>query len=316
MTHVGVNVRRVGVLYGGRSKERPGSLRSGVAVMEALTRIGYEVVPIDPQEPAFTSALDGIDCAFVALHGWYGEDGKIQGLLECLGIPYTGCGVLASAAGMNKIMFKKILTAENIQTPRYDAVLDGDADRIIANLGLPLVIKPVEEGGSLGVSICQTREAVAEAIVQTSKNYDELMAEEYISGEFMTVGLLGAYKSPRVLPVLHIEFDGEFYDYEIKHTAGASRYTVPAALPPEEYEAIQDLSKKVYLALGCHGAVRVDFIQSNNDGRGLYVLEANTVPGLSRIGNLQAIASAAGMPYDDLVQEILMSAFDKPRFLP
>jgi D-alanine-D-alanine ligase len=216
---------------------------------------------------------------------------------------------------MNKVMFKKILMAEGIPTPRHEPVVDADVDGIIARLGLPLVIKPVEEGGSLGVSICQTRESVAKAICQASKCYDELMAEEYIVGEFMTVGLLGTYKAPRVLPVLHIGFNGEFYDYDIKHTAGAARYTVPADLPQEEYEVIQTLSKRVYLALGCHGAVRVDLIRSGKDGRP-YILEANTVPGLSRIGNLQAIASAAGLSYDDLIQEILTSAFEKPRFLP
>ena len=290
-------------------------MKSGQAVMEALVQIGYEAVPIDPQEPDLTRALSGVDCAFVALHGWYGEDGKMQGLLESLGIPYTGCGVLASAAGMNKVMFKRVLFAENIPAPRYMPVGEGGCDQVIDCLGLPVVIKPVEEGGSLGVSICRDRESVSAAIRHTSKCYDELMAEEYIAGDFMTVGLLGTYKSPRVLPVLQIAFDGEFYDYDIKHTPGAARYTVPADIPHEDYDCIQGLAKKVYLALGCHGPVRVDLIRSSKDGRP-HVLEANTVPGLSRIGNLQAIASAAGLSYEDLIREILMSAFNKPPFLP
>lgn len=308
-------LRRIGVLYGGRSKERPGSLRSGQAAIEALVRTGYEVVAIDPLEPDFLDALSGIDCAFVALHGWYGEDGKVQGLLESLGIPYTGCGVLASAVGMNKVMFKKLLIAENIPSPRYLPVEEGGCDQIIASLGLPVVIKPVEEGGSLGVSICRDSASLSKAIRYTSECYGELMAEEYIVGDFMTVGLLGSYKAPRPLPILQITFDGEFYDYDIKHAPGAARYTVPADIPRDDYDYIQALARKVYLALGCHGAVRVDLIWSLREGKP-YVLEVNTVPGLSHMGNLKASASAAGLAYDDLIREILMSAFDKPAFLP
>lgn len=305
---------KVGVLLGGKSKERPGSLRSGNTVIESLRKQNYNVIVIDPSDEGFIEKLKGVDCVFNALHGRYGEDGKIQGLMEELGIKYTGSGVLASAIGMNKVLFKKILIAENIPTPAFAEFnifnIAEESRRICKELGFPIVIKPISEGGSLGISIAKSEEELIEIISKTGQEYDNLFAERFVKGDFLSVGLLGRYGKPKVLPVLRVEYISEFYDYEVKHTHGAAKYIVPADIPKISYKEVQEYAERIYISLGCHGPLRVDFIYGE-DGIP-YTLEVNTIPGLSTIGNLPAIAAAEGINYDQLVEIILKSAFNKP----
>lgn len=309
---------KVGVLLGGKSKERPGSLKTGKTVIDSLQSQNYDVLPIDPIEENLIDKLKSVDCVFNALHGWYGEDGKIQGLMEILGIKYTGSGVLASAIGMNKVIFKKLIITENIPTPPFVEIdghdIKSEIKKIVDTLGLPIVIKPIEEGGSLGISIINDLTSFSDTIISTTHVYNNLFVEKYIKGKFLTVGLLGKYKEPKLLPVMKITYNSEFYDYEVKHTQGAAQYNVPADIPPEIYKKTQDYAQRIYILLGCHGPLRVDFIYG--DDQEVYVLEVNTIPGLSPIGNLPAIAAAAGITYDDLINEILSSAFNKPTFLP
>lgn len=312
--------RHVSVLLGGRSKERPGSLRSGEAAIDALQRLGHFPSAVDTNTltDSVFEVLKRSDCAFLALHGRFGEDGKIQGLLELIGVPYTGCGVAASAIAMDKHHFKRFAKAESIPTPRFRRVdradLQFEVERITQELEFPVVLKPVSEGGSLGISIVTDCDALAHAIVKQDPTYYPLIAEEFIRGTFLTVGLLGEYGSPDALPVLQVNHAGDIYDYDIKHTAGQAEYIIPARIPVKDYNLAQEFAAKIYLALGCHGPLRVDFMYSTSGE--LFVLEANTTPGLSRSGNLATIAGAANISYDALIDRILASAFNRPGYLP
>ncbi|WP_327413874.1 D-alanine--D-alanine ligase [Streptomyces sp. NBC_00853] len=312
---------RIGVLYGGDSPERPGSVASAEAVFKALANVGMQAEMIDLADVRELGAglRDRIDVALLACHGPGGEDGKVQGHLEQLGIPYTGSGVLASALGMHKPTFKTLLAALNIDTPKSISVLpehsvESTLTTVELNLGYPVFVKPAGGGGSLGAGIARTAEELAELLrARRDQPYAEYMVEEYIDGIPCTVGILDQ-GGPVVLPLLTCETDRAFYDYEAKHDRGLRRETCPATLPEEVEQRVMETALRVHRLIGAHGVSRVDFLICP-DGRSP-VLEVNTVPGLSEHGNLATMAAAAGVSYVELIKRVLDTAFTKVSYVP
>ena len=304
--------KKIAVLMGGRSGEREVSLRSGRNVLEALKRQGLQAAGIDVGLDLGTELRSKkIDAAFVILHGKYGEDGTVQGLLEMMDIPYTGSGVLASALAMNKVFSKKIFTGQAIPTPEYcwsgpQQDPKTAARQAVDDLGLPLVIKPVDEGSSLGVSIVKNQEQAVKSFIQVHKKYGQVMAERFIQGMNVTVGILGCGLKTRALPVLELVSKNEFYDYQAKYTGGMTEFHVPARLPGSIYAKTQQVTLQAHQALGCHGWSRVDAIVDRSGT--VYILEVNTNPGMTDLSDLPAEAKAEGMEYDQVVLEILDSA--------
>ena len=302
--------RRIGVLMGGRSGEREVSLRSGKNVLEALARAGLDACGIDAgTEVAAELRKRRIDAAFVVLHGRYGEDGTVQGLLEMMDIPYTGSGVLASALAMHKAYAKKIFAEHRIPTPDHLWMRrEGDCPCGLAadDLGLPLVVKPVDEGSSLGVAIVRDPASLKKAVAAVGRKYGDVLVERFITGMNVTVGILGAGARTRALPILELVPKNEFYDYQAKYTGGMTEFIIPARLPGAIYKKAQETALAAHRALGCHGWSRVDIIV---DRAGTpQVLEVNTCPGMTDLSDLPAEAKADGIGYDQLVLEILDSA--------
>ncbi len=301
---------RVAVIWGGPSREREVSSRSGKRVSNALRARGHEVVEIEltPELP-FDLRKARVEAVFIAVHGKGGEDGKLQGLLEIMGIPYTGSGVLASALSMNKIFCKKLWEKENIPTPLYQEIKKDhfleDVKKGIKKLGLPLVVKPVAEGSSLGVEMVEKEEQVLPAVQRISEEFGEVFLEEYIKGKEITVGLLGEGNTLRALPVLELAPQGNFYDYQAKYTPGMTEFIIPADLPAETYRISQEIAIKAHKILSCRSFSRVDIIVRKDIP---YVHDLNTVPGLTDISDLPAQAEAAGISYNDLIEEILSYA--------
>lgn len=306
----GFSGKRIGVLMGGRSDEREVSLRSGRNVLEALTRAGLDADGIDAGTEAAAELRKGkIGAAFIVLHGRYGEDGTVQGLLEMMDIPYTGSGVLASALAMHKAYAKKIFAENRIPTPECVWMRRGDdcpCERAADELGFPLVVKPVDEGSSLGVSIARDAAALKKDVAAAAKKYGEVLIERFVPGMNITVGILGTGARTRALPILELAPKNEFYDYQAKYTAGLTDFIIPARLPGAIYKKAQEAALSAHRALGCHGWSRVDIIV-DRAGTPL-VLEVNTCPGMTDLSDLPAEAKAGGIGYDQLVLEILDSA--------
>jgi D-alanine-D-alanine ligase len=307
--------KKIGVLMGGLSGEREVSLRSGANCLRALLSKGYDAVPMDAiRDVAQCLDEQQIEVAFLALHGRYGEDGTIQGLLEIMGIPYTGSGVLASALGMNKVAAKKVVAGSGLQTPAYSEVDEDEptaaaAERIEAELSLPVMLKPVEEGSSLGVAKCGDRATLRSSIETARADYGAVFAECFVSGREITVGVLEQQEGLQVLPILELVPKNEFYDYQAKYTPGLTEFHVPARLPGAVYRKVQETAVLAHRVLGCHGWSRVDAIV---DRAGTpFVLEVNTLPGMTNLSDLPAEAQAEDMSYDQLVLEILDSALTR-----
>lgn len=312
---------KIAVVYGGKSKERPGSLVSGKAVYESFKNQGYKnAYLVDPIEKNFINKISQADVVFLILHGRYGEDGKIQGYLETMGIPYVGSGVLASALGMDKYYFKSLLISANIPTPQFE-VIQGPLDnhitnKIIKKLGLPLFLKPISEGGSLGSNVIHTKDQFLDNFNQfKEQKFDKFLAEEYITGRSLTVGLIEQKNNIVVLPILETISKKEFYDYEAKHNPKLHIYKCPAPLNSEVAKKIKDIAKKVYKLIGCYGFCRVDFILDSKTSKS-FVLEINTLPGMSSHSNMVTSAQTAGIDYKSLVIEMLKTAFNRPKYLP
>lgn len=298
------NFGKVAVLMGGPSAEREVSLKSGNAVLAALKRKGVDAHGIDADKSTLRLLEDGkFERVFIVLHGRWGEDGVIQGALEVLDLPYTGSGVLGSALGMDKLRTKYLWSAAGIPTPEY-AVLDtnSDFDRIAAQLGLPVFVKPVREGSSLGISKAKTVAELKAAWKSAAKFDDQVIAERFIDGAEITGGILG----DRALPLIKIETDREFYDYEAKYLLNTTRYLCPCGLPAEQERAIQELALRAFRALGCAGWGRMDFMLDKS-GRA-YAIEVNTVPGMTDHSLVPKAAIQAGMGFDELVLRILETA--------
>ena len=295
---------KVAVLLGGRSAEREVSLKSGSMVLRALRSRGVDAHPFDPGERGLEElAREKFARVFIALHGRFGEDGTVQGVLEWLGIPYTGSGVLASALAMDKLRTKRIWQAEKLPTPPY-AVLDRTSDlRAVAKkLRLPLMVKPASEGSSIGMSKVRSAAALDEAYALAA-NYDRVvLAEKFIRGTELTVGILGE----QVLPIIKLETPRDFYDYQAKYVADDTRYIIPCGLPGKKEQAIQALCMRAFRTLGCTGWGRVDLML---DRRGRpYLLEVNTAPGMTDHSLVPMAARAVGIAYEELCVRILEGA--------
>ncbi len=296
--------RRIGVLLGGQSAEREVSLRSGRAVYMALRTLGYDAVAVDVGPDICTSLTEnGVRIAFLALHGGYGEDGSIQGLLEVLGIPYTGSGVLASAIAMDKEASKKVFLYHGIPVPRY-AVFDRKSlnDMPIIDFAMPWVVKPAAEGSSIGVSIVRQERDFIKAADLAGMYGTRIIVEQYIDGKEIHIGILNgkAVGGVEVRPSL------EFYNYEAKYTAGLTEYILPPDIDGDAYERAAATACSAHHAVGCKGATRVDL---RIDGKGNpFVLEVNTIPGMTETSLLPKIARLSGYDFPALIEEILRGA--------
>ncbi len=296
--------KRIAVLMGGLSAEREVSLRTGNAVLRALQGRGLDAVAIDAgRDLPLRLQEAGVQIAFIALHGRYGEDGTVQGLLELLQIPYTGSGVLASSVAMNKLVTKQILMHHGVATPAF-AVYRKDNDQVAfvaARQAYPLVAKPAREGSTIGVSIVRDAESLQAGLEEALRHDDLVLVEEFIAGAEVTVGVLGE----QPLPVVQVVPKGGFYDYQSKYTPGQTEYLLPAPLPAAVYARLQAEAVAACQALGCRGAARVDFMVR---GEELFCLEVNTIPGMTETSLLPKAAGAAGIPFDELVLRILADA--------
>ena len=292
---------KVAVLLGGRSAERAVSVKSGAMVLNALRKRGVDAHPFDPQQRDLAALIaEKFDRVFIVLHGRYGEDGTIQGALELLGIPYTGSGVLASALAMDKWRTKLVWQGAGIPTPRYELLTAAsDFPAVLARLGLPLMVKPANEGSSIGMSKVRAASSLEEAYALAA-NYDKVvLAEQFIDGVELTAAVLGEV----ALPLIRLETPREFYDYEAKYVANDTRYIVPCGLPADAEAALQQQVLAAFNALGCRGWGRVDLML---DAAGKpWFIETNTSPGMTDHSLVPMAARHAGLSFEDLVLRIL-----------
>ncbi len=298
---------RIGVLMGGSSAEREVSLKTGRSICDALKRRGYTVIPIEVDASLpHQIRVKKISVAFLALHGPGGEDGTVQGMLEVMKMPYTGSGVSASAVCMDKGLTRVVLQAAKVPVPP-GMTLSGKTIplRPPSNLGLPVVVKPCAEGSTIGVSIVRKLAQWKGALQEAYRYGEQAVVEKFIPGREVAVGLFGN----EVLPGVEIIVPGGFYDFTAKYGKASTRYVCPASLSPKLENALREYSLRAYQALGCQGAARVDF-RIHTNGRP-YILELNTIPGMTERSLLPMAAAEAGMTYDDLVERILMVALPK-----
>lgn len=296
--------KRIAVLYGGISAEREVSLRSGQAVYQALLTADYRVDLIDvgADLPAQLKK-QGSEIAFIALHGRNGEDGRVQGLLEMLRIPYTGSGVLASSLAMNKILTKQLLLFHGVPTPGYSVIhTPNDVQTYLAERHqFPLVVKPAHEGSTLGISIAKNLKELRDGIEAAAGFDAELLVEEFIDGPELTVAVMNG----TALPIIQIVPHAGFYDYRAKYTAGQTSYLLPAPLEAAVYAAVQQAAVRACQVIGCRGVARVDFMLGDNR---FYCLEVNTIPGMTETSLLPKAAAAVGLDFSQLVELILFDA--------
>ena len=301
----------IGVLAGGISSERDISIKTGNNIFDSLKRSGYAVSFIDLKDDNAINEIKKIDMAFLALHGRYGEDGSVQGLLELLKIPYTGSGILSSALVMDKILSKKIMIMENIPTPDFIEIdlSSGDADigrmdaDIRERIGYPIVIKPNAEGSTIGISCIKSGSGLEDAINEAAAYDKNILIEKYIDGRELTVGVVG--KEPVALPMIEIRPESGFFDYEAKYTENMTEYIIPPEMGNSLYKRIQEISLICHKKLSCCGISRIDFILDDNEVP--YVLEANTMPGMTSTSLVPMAAAAASIKFDHLIEIILDS---------
>jgi len=298
--------RKIGILMGGMSSEREVSLRTGEAILAALVDRGHNAVPIYvDRDVDLVLRQERIDVAFIALHGRFGEDGCIQGLLETMGIPYTGSDVLASALAMNKVKAKELFRLHNLPTPAYYVLGPADEADVLAahaDFGFPCVVKPVREGSSVGVEVCHDAAAFTAACERAYCFDAEVLVERFITGLEISVAVLG----DRAIGAVEIEPIAGFYDYANKYTRGATEYHVPPRMSPERYRGVLAQAARAHRALGCAGATRIDMIVSDSGNE--FLLELNTVPGMTRTSLLPKIAHAAGIEFGELCEIVLAGA--------
>ncbi|MFN0299106.1 MAG: D-alanine--D-alanine ligase [Burkholderiales bacterium] len=292
---------KVGVLLGGRSAERDVSLKSGSMVLAALLKRGVDAYPFDPNDRGLQHLIkEKFDRVFIALHGRFGEDGTIQGALELLGIPYTGSGVMASALAMDKWRTKLLWQAAGVPTPRYELLqANTDLQSVVERLGLPIMVKPANEGSSIGMSKVRRAADLSAAFALASRFDPLVIAERFIDGMELTAGVLGSV----ALPVIRLETPRDFYDYDAKYVANDTRYILPCGLAPEHERTIQDQVLRAFNVLGCHGWGRVD-LMLNQAGEPFF-LEVNTSPGMTDHSLVPMAARHAGISFEDLCLRIL-----------
>lgn len=299
---------KIAVLMGGPSSEAEISRRSGKNIFKALQNLGYkntELIEVD-ENIAKTLRDKGIEVVYNAMHGRFGEDGCIQGMLEVMGIPYTGCGVMASSVCMNKEYTKNILKEAGIPLIKSVLVRKGeDYKEKIKDLKYPFMLKPVSEGSSIGMYKVNTPEEMAECFEKSAQYGQDVMVEEYITGKSLTVGVLEDGDKMFATEILEFRTKTEWYDYEAKYTAGMTEFIIPAELSPEMTQKVKQIAVDAFNACDCRGVSRVDFMV---EGDKAYVLEINTSPGMTDLSDLPAQSNAMGIDYDTLVQIILNGA--------
>jgi D-alanine-D-alanine ligase len=323
--------KKVAVLKGGRSLERKVSLRSGAHVQDALQRLGHDVLALDVGPELVAQLREAKpDAAFVALHGREGEDGTIQSLLEAIGVPYTGSGPGACMCCTDKVLAKHLMREAGIPTPDFHSFGEASIKELGAaaalsdvedKLGFPLVVKPASQGSALGVKFARASEELPGALVGAFSYDRKILIERYIKGRDLAVSVLdGGVVSPpakrvalepAALPVVEaVPREEDFYDYESRYEIGMTTFVCPAELEAKTTARAQELALEVYRLLGCHGVARVD-LMLEEDSRELWVLETNVVPGLTETSLLPQAADAAGLGFDELVSQVLASAWTR-----
>lgn len=296
--------KKIAVLMGGLSAEREISLKTGNACLQALRQLGYEAVAIDVghQLPEQLKAAQ-IDIAFIALHGRFGEDGRVQGLLEMLQVPYTGSGVVASSMAIDKVITKKLLLYHELPTPGFEFMRPGDSSEELMERckHLPLIVKPSREGSTIGISIVRNREELRTGVETAAALDGTVLVEDFIEGSELTVSVLNGV----ALPIIQIVPKGGFYDFNAKYTAGQTEYLLPAPIDADCYHRIQQAAVAACETLGCRGAARVDFMLRERE---FYCIEVNTIPGMTETSLLPKAAAAAGIEFPQLVEQILLDA--------
>jgi D-alanine-D-alanine ligase len=293
--------KRIGVLMGGVSREREVSLKTGAAILQALQEGGYQAVGIEVSSDIVKRLLqESIEVAFIALHGRWGEDGTVQGLLELLRVPYTGSGVLASALAMHKIKAKEIFLFHNIPTPEFITPQEEGFEE--PPFLPPWVVKPASEGSTIGVGIVMDQKGL-EGAIRNARGYDQqVLVEQFIEGKELTVGILKG----EPLPVIEIAPRGGFYDYEAKYSPGMTEYLCPAPISEGKQREVQEISLKAFHALGCRGCARVDLRLSEHGE--VFVIEVNTVPGMTATSLVPKAAAHVGISFPHVVEVILNEA--------
>lgn len=306
----------VAVIYGGKSMEREVSLRSGKGIADALRSKGCNVKEIDYTSKEFISELNDIDVVYLALHGKYGEDGRIQGLLDILEIPYVGSGVLASALAMNKVKAKRIFEYFGIRVAK-DLLLEKGSDpknyleQIAIEFSFPIVVKPNQEGSTIGLSIVNSQQELQSAVETAFKFDTEVLVEEYISGKEVTIAVLESEKDIRTLPIIEIiPNKNNYYDYDSKYAPGGSDHIIPARIAKQEEELLSRWAIEAHKHLGCETLSRVDFIIPSNGGLPV-ILEVNTLPGMTATSLYPDAAKAVGYSYEDIVYRFVEITLNK-----
>lgn len=307
---------RIGVLMGGPSSERGVSLKSGKSVYEALKQanldsVCIDIVTDDADEDIKLISSCKIDCAFLALHGRFGEDGTIQEILEGLGIPYTGSGAMASRLSMDKVVSRKLLEVHGLAVPKYKVIKKDlyDKDYQLRNsFVFPLVVKPAAQGSSIGLSIIDKPEELINSIDLAFKYGDTIVLEEFIAGRELTVGIL----DNKALPIVEIIPRNRFFDYEAKYHQGMTEYKVPAALDETIVKKVQAAAVKTHQLLGCFGCSRVDIILGQEDNSP-YILELNSIPGFTPTSLLPKAAKSAGIEFGELCLRLIELAYEKAK---
>jgi len=312
-----MEVVKIAVLCGGRSAEREVSLRSGEQVQKALRGLGHDAATVDIDRTTWDVLRDGgFECVFNALHGRFGEDGTVQGMLELLDLPYTGSGIFASALCIDKSAVNEMLTWSGLLIPAFSEFHIGDAitaeavDQLVEMYGLPLVVKPNSEGSTIGVTIARDVDAVASGIALARRYDRRVIVQEFKAGTEITVGVL-ATPELQVLPTLEIVSDNPVYDYDAKYTAGRSHHIIPARIPEAARQLAAENAGHAFRVLGCEGMARVDIIVDAEGGP--WILEVNTVPGLTAVSLLPDAARAAGIEFPELCTRLVEHAIWRHR---
>ncbi len=316
--------RRVAILKGGSSLERTVSLRSGAQVQDALQRLGHEVIALDVGEGLVEQLLASeAEVAFIALHGRYGEDGTVQGILEAIGLPYTGSSPASCVRSTDKVLAKRLMREAGIPTPDFHPLRETSIKelgaaaalgRIEADLGLPLVVKPAKGGSALGVKFARTSAQLPGSMVGAFSYDHTILLERFVKGRDLAVSVLDSAEAgapPQALPVVEaVPREEDFYDYESRYEIGMTTFVCPAELAPQTTARAQQLALEVYQLLGCQGLARVDLLLEEGSEE-LWVLECNVVPGMTATSLLPQAADAAGIGFDELVARILAGAFSR-----
>jgi D-alanine-D-alanine ligase len=309
-----MNDKIIGVLMGGLSPERDVSLVSGKNVYESLIRTGHNARSLIVDDPdMLIEALNGIDVLFPVLHGGIGEDGTLQLLFEVMGIPYAGSQPLACATAMNKLHSKRALTRAHLQTPAY--LEKGEeswkvfAKRVTGELGFPCVVKPINEGSSVGIHIVKSSDEFVDCCKKVEMDYAGFFVEQFIQGKEITVGILRIVNDDVALPPIELRPKNEFYDYEAKYTPGMTEFIIPAEIDDQTSALIKDIGQQAHVALGCSGFSRVDIMLDENNE--IYILEVNTTPGMTETSDLPQAAEAQGISFDQLCELMLRTALLK-----